>query len=292
MSVQGEPVAERSCEARNARDLTRPRRSPRATRSIWIGGRAVAVAMAAAVSIGMLVMMTGVAGAEPIKFDHYLCYPATGHNTQSPPPLLLADQFDELEHKPEQVQPRPVDRLCAPVLEKNGVKVLFDPVIHLSRYPFGPQPKSHVVRVVNQFEEATITTTAAGALLVPTSKSRQAPPPAPPSGTEYSYEHYKCYTLSTKPKFKPRSVTVVDQFGRHILKVTKRLWLCNPVTKFIPGGKEFPIRNRERHLVCYLAKPKKETLPSVLTSNQFFSDQLALNRAVELCLPSLKTLIR
>jgi hypothetical protein len=148
-----------------------------------------------------------------------------------------------------------------------------------------------VVRVKNQFEEVTVTTTAASALMVPTTKSVAQPPPQPPTGSEYSFEHYKCYTLSAKPHFKAKAVAIVDQFGTHKLKVVRRLWLCNPTAKIV-GPRVFPIKNPQRHLVCYLVKPAKEKPPTVFTNNQFFPEELVLSRANELCLPSLKTVIK
>jgi hypothetical protein len=291
MSVQNEAVAKGFYDARNARDLMRSRRLSRPTRRITMGSRTIALATAAATSIAMM-MMTGVAGAEvTLPYDHYICYPATDTHMQVPPPVTLIDQFDEIERTPENVLPGTTDRLCNPVFEKNGKKTLFDPVIHLKRYPFKAQSRTHTVQVINQFEEAVVTTTAAGELMVPTTKSVALPPPQPPTGGEYSFEHYKCYTLSAKPRFKPRHASIVDQFGNHRLKVIKRLWLCNPTAKIIQGH-GFPIKNRERHLVCYLVKPAKERLPTVFTNNQFFPEELVLSPAKELCLPSLKTVIK
>jgi hypothetical protein len=292
MSVQNKAVARRFCDASNARGLMRSRRSSRPKRRIATGNRTFALATAVGTSIAMM-MTTGVAGAEvTFPWDHYLCYPATDTHMQVPPPVTLIDQFDERERTPENVNPGTADRLCTPVFEKNGKKTLIDPVIHLKRYPFKAQSKTHVVQVLNQFEEAVLTTTAANELMVPTTKSRQPPPPAPPTGGEPSFEHYKCYTLSGKPRFHPRSVLVVDQFGRHTLKVTKRLWLCNPTAKIV-GPRVFQIQQPERHLVCYLVKARKEgPPPTVFTNNQFFPEELVLAPAKELCLPSLKRFIK
>jgi hypothetical protein len=254
---------------------------------------ALVAAVVAAIAATLMLVMSDVASAEfTPPWDHYLCYLASDTHGQPPPPVTLIDQFDEIERKPENVAPQPLDRLCNPVIEKNGKRTLIDPIIHLDRYPFKAQPKTKVVRVLNQFEEVNLTTTAAGELMVPSTKTTQVPPLPPPKGEEPSYEHYKCYTLAnTKPHFKPMRVSVVDQFGRHTLKVTKRLWLCNPTNKFTATG-QFPIKNPQRHLVCYLAKGPKERLQPVFTNNQFFPEELQVVRAAELCLPSLKTVIR
>lgn len=292
MFVQDKAEAAPLCDAWNARVLMRSRRSSGATRAMTMGSGVIALATALAASMAAVMLMSGVARAE-IPFDHYLCYPATDTHPQPLPPVILRDQFDELEGTQENVLPSTADRLCNPVFEKNGQKTLFDPVIHLKRYPFKAQPKTKVVRVLNQFEEAVITTTGAGELMVPTAKSVALPPPPQPTGKEYSYEHYKCYTLSPKPRFRPRSVVVVDQFGRHALKVMKRLWLCNPTGKInTQTGQAFPIKNRERHLVCYQVHPSREKPPTVFTNNQFFPEELVLKPAKELCLPSLKAIIR
>jgi hypothetical protein len=250
-----------------------------------------ALATAVVTSLAML-MMTGAAGATvKLPWDHYLCYLAKDTHKQKPPPVTLIDQFDELEKTQENVKLGTTDRLCNPVFEKNHEQVLFDPVIHLKRYPFKAQPRPHTVQVLNQFEEVTLNTTAAGELMVPTTKSVQPPPPSPPTGEEYSYEHYKCYKLAKTPPFKAVGVTVVDQFGSHVFKVVSRLWLCNPTTKIVKGT-VFKIHQPERHLVCYGLKPVSEPLRTVFTNNQFFPEELSLGPAKELCLPSLKHLIK
>jgi hypothetical protein len=230
------------------------------------------------------------AAAQPVKipFDHYLCYKATKTKVK-PPPVTLIDEFDEAEKTQENVRPTKATKFCTPVYEKNHEQVLFDPVIHLTRYPFKATAPTKHVEITNQFETVQLKTIAPVELMVPTTKSTEAPPP-PPTGEEYSFEHYKCYTLE-KLKFTKREVIVTDQFGSHTLLVTARTRLCNPVTKIV-AGREFPIRNPERHLVCYTAKPTtKEPLRPVFTNNQFGPDQPVLGTVVELCLPSYKKLL-
>jgi hypothetical protein len=63
------------------------------------------------------------------------------------------------------------------------------------------------------------------------------------------------------------------------------------VTKIVAGA-TFPIKQPERHLVCYAVKPLAERLPKVFTNNQFGQESLALGPAKELCLPSFKRLIK
>ena len=218
------------------------------------------------------------------QFDHYLCYKTKGADI--PPPVTLIDQFDEAEGTQEHVEPIVLKQLCNPLFEKNHQKVLVDPVIHLTKYPFTPQPRVKTVEIENQFETTRVTTVAAVELRVPTTKDLNKPP-APPTGEEFSYEHYKCYTLQKAP-FTKRTVLVTDQFGAHKLHIVSRARLCNPVTKITSTG-TFPIRNRERHLVCYVVELKREGLPTrVFTNNQFGPEQLRLSPAQELCLPSRK----
>jgi hypothetical protein len=85
-------------------------------------------------------------------------------------------------------------------------------------------------------------------------------------------------------------VLIVDQFGEHKAHLVARARLCNPVKKIAPTG-TFPIRQPERHLVCYTVEGKPETLPPVFTNNQFGEEHLTLTPADELCLPSFKRLI-
>ena len=68
------------------------------------------------------------------------------------------------------------------------------------------------------------------------------------------------------------------------------------MTKIV-AGRVFPIRRPERHLLCYTVKAPIEPERKVFTNNQFGPEKLVLKStktagpAVELCLPSLKTLI-
>ena len=235
------------------------------------------------------------AAAQPkIPFDHYLCYKVTPRVKVILPAVTLIDQFDEAEKIQENVRPKPATKFCAPVFEKNHERVLFDPVIHLTRYPFTNKPPAKNVEIINQFEQVKLRTIVPVELMVPTTKSRTEPPPPPPTGEEFSFEHYKCYTLE-KATFQKREVLVTDQFGAHTLLVTTRTRLCNPVTKIV-NGRTFPIRNRERHLVCYAVKPHTESQPLVFTNNQFGPNSLQfgpskVGAAIELCLPTLKKLL-
>jgi len=248
---------------------------------------ALATAMAGVLLAGTLTVDAG-AQSQNIPFDHYLCYKATKAKV-TPPPVTLIDEFDEAEGTRENVQPEKATKFCAPVIEKNHEKVLFDPVIHLTRYPFKAKAPAKTVEVTNQFEHVVLTTGVPDELMVPTTKGLTETP-APPTGEEYSYEHYKCYTLK-ETAFTKSDVLVTDQFGAHTLNLTKRTRLCNPTTKIV-NGRTFPIRNPERHLLCYAVKPTtKEKLPTVFTNNQFGADQLKLGSAVELCLPTLKKLL-
>jgi hypothetical protein len=251
----------------------------------------------ATATAGMLLAGTLAADAAAqikVPFDHYLCYKVTPRLKVTPPPLVLIDQFDEAEKKQENVRPKPATKFCAPVFEKNHEQVLFDPVIHLTRYPFTSKAPSKHVEIFNQFEQVQLKTLAPVELIVPTTKTRTEPPPPPPTGEEFSFEHYKCYTLE-KNTFVKKTVTVTDQFGLHTLVVTMRTRLCNPVTKIV-NGRTFPIRNPERHLLCYAVKPHTESQPLVFVDNQFGPNELQfgpskVGAAIELCLPTFKRLL-
>jgi hypothetical protein len=84
---------------------------------------------------------------------------------------------------------------------------------------------------------------------------------------------------------------LTDQFGTSTAVVQEPLVLCNPTKKARPGISTTPIPPglENAHLVCYLID---DTLPPPTdrfkTSNQFGSEELTVNAAQNLCVPSLK----
>ena len=103
--------------------------------------------------------------------------------------------------------------------------------------------------------------------------------------------HFACYRALPFGPTTPRPVTLTDQFGTANAVVSEPLVLCNPTKKARPGIGTTPIPPglESAHLVCYLIDdtltPPTDTIK---TSNQFGSEQLTVNPAQNLCLPSLK----
>lgn len=94
-------------------------------------------------------------------------------------------------------------------------------------------------------------------------------------------EHFKCYKLQ-KRRFKPRKVTLTDQFGQRRTKVRRRAEFCTPVQK----NQEI-FQNRRAHLQCYSVGGPELGL-NVAVRNQFGSQRLLVGGPQRLCLPTRK----
>ena len=96
-------------------------------------------------------------------------------------------------------------------------------------------------------------------------------------------------TASTRDRrFKPRTVTLVDQFGRSKAVASQLTTLCAPVRK---NGST--VRNARAHLVCYPIKRKPAFRSrKVVITNQFEKGtRLVVVRPVQLCVPSGKAVL-
>jgi hypothetical protein len=114
-----------------------------------------------------------------------------------------------------------------------------------------------------------------------------AAPPTAPAGLD----HFKCYT-TTKPAFKPRTVTVKDQFVSGKTAVLSVQTLCNPVSKRYPvSAKPSRVLHRQAHLTCYQTRDSGIDVKArkVSVTNQFGRRELTVLRPVSLCVPSLKS---
>ena len=100
-------------------------------------------------------------------------------------------------------------------------------------------------------------------------------------------DHYKCYTVKPKERFKARQVTLADQFEDLRATVVKPLTFCAPVRK-----NKGPLLRPAAHLKCYAItgsseKPKKPEV-EVGIENQFGAAQLVVLGPRTLCAPTLK----
>jgi hypothetical protein len=98
-------------------------------------------------------------------------------------------------------------------------------------------------------------------------------------------EHLKCYESAPLRRFKPRRVSLVDQFGDSRTRVLSPGSLCTPVRK---NAERFS--NRRAHLHCYPTRRSPAFTPrNVAVRNQFGSAVLRLSRPTALCAPAVKT---
>jgi hypothetical protein len=202
--------------------------------------------------------------------DHYLCYAGKFPRFQKRD-VTLKDQFDDTAGRRARVL-KPL-LFCNPA-SKNG-EPLYEPTGHLKCYAVKPEKTERTVVVRNQFgQNMNVTTKKSRLLCLPTEKNQEGPP--------QQLDHFKCYT-GKFPKFSPRNVTLVDQFGTLQTQVRKPLVLCNPVSK--DGG---PIHNPLNHLECYGVTPRP-VRQTVTANNQFGQETVKTKKAVMLCLPSGKS---
>lgn len=217
--------------------------------------------------------------------DHFVLYkvkPTKGSpKFGSFAPVTLADQFGVADYRVDKP-----GRLGLPA-DKNG-EGFVDPVTHLEDYKVKPikgAPKFAPiadVAVANQCNDLRLEISKPVSILVPSSKSLVAPPPAPGIGAQV--DHFLCYAATVQrkladgtklPKF-PKGIQVVaaDQFQSRRYDLTKITRFCNPVDKsgsplIVSGpdkGRPVPItpasiRHSGVHLVCYQAKLAKALIP-------------------------------
>jgi len=107
----------------------------------------------------------------------------------------------------------------------------------------------------------------------------------------YALDHYECYFVKPLQIFKPRRVTLLDQFGFRTALVTSPAELCNPVVKTLPSGVSTPILRKDAHLLCYNQNPANMAPRQDLVMNQFGEGVVNPVQPSLLCLPSGKSLV-
>jgi hypothetical protein len=199
--------------------------------------------------------------------DHFKCYtgkfPRFAKRT-----VTLEDQFSSRQARV--LQPlffcNPAAKDAEPLYEEAG---------HLECYTIKARKDrpAPVVRVYNQYGQETVKVKNPALLCLPTRKNALPEPVAT--------DHYECYR-GKFPRFEPRLVALVDQFGTEQTQVLKPRFLCNPVAK---NGE--PIRDRLTHLKCYDIRPKR-TRQTITIANQFGSKSVTTKASKLLCVPSSK----
>ena len=104
----------------------------------------------------------------------------------------------------------------------------------------------------------------------------------------FRLDHFQCYSIKPFGHFRPRTVKLVDQFGRSKARITQLTTLCAPVRK-----NTTPVRNPLAHLACY---PIQRRAPAFRTrtatiSNQFEKVAVRIVKPVQLCVPSGKSVV-
>jgi hypothetical protein len=104
----------------------------------------------------------------------------------------------------------------------------------------------------------------------------------------FRLNHFQCYGVDPGSAFKPRAVTLADQFGRSKAVASQLTTLCAPVRK---NGST--VRNARAHLVCYpiKRKPAFRSRKAVITNQFEKGTRLVVVRPVQLCLPSGKAVL-
>lgn len=101
-------------------------------------------------------------------------------------------------------------------------------------------------------------------------------------------EHFACYRVKEQgQRFASRHVQVTDQFGSHQPRLVKPRDLCNPAQK-----NSEPFLQKKVHLKCYTVQDKGFAPRTVVTRDQFGSLRLAVHKRRDLCMPSLKKLLK
>ena len=213
--------------------------------------------------------------------DHFKCY--TGVFSAFEGEATLKDQFGQ-----EQVGLNRPNRFCNPV-SKNG-QGIFDEGGHLMRYATSPPAGAPAfasinVMVQNQFGLQDLVIVGRKGLFVPTRKDKLKAPAA--------LDHFKCYSVQGDAV--GAKVRLEDQFdeadGRvERARVLEPVTLCAPVEKTYQGVTT-PIGDPTMHLVCYTIETGPFARRTVRFRNQLGKGPVTVRRPVELCAPSLKTVV-
>lgn len=218
------------------------------------------------------------------RLEHFQCYGAKSGKRFKRRKVSLADQFVTTKARVL----RPV-KLCNPA--KKNTEPYINKEAHLTCYAIKePNFKKRGVIARNQFGSARLTVLKPKTLCVPSTKkklSKRVRNPKLKAKPNLPTDHFKCYSVAAKNKFKARKVTLKDQFGKLRVRVLKPFELCNPVQK-----NNESIKHPVKHLVCYkIVNTKRKARfkkRNVAVRNQFGRKTLKITRRATLCVPSSK----
>ncbi|HHI88352.1 MAG TPA: hypothetical protein ENK01_00230 [Hellea balneolensis] len=99
-------------------------------------------------------------------------------------------------------------------------------------------------------------------------------------------DHFQCYRLEKGDRVKPQTIYIKDQFGGTKAVLGRPVMLCNPSFK-VHNGKEYPVRDKKRHLVCYnYVKQERPRSQSLYINTQFGADKVISTRRELFCAPA------
>jgi hypothetical protein len=154
---------------------------------------------------------------------------------------------------------------------------------HRVRLLAGLEP-STTVSLVDRFGSTTPLVRRALALCAPASKNDEDPD-APADG-----EHLEAYRLLGTPLSPAPTLTFGDQFGVHVLTVSKPSHLLVPTLKRLtPPGPQPPVAPYVDHFQCYKIQVVQGALPTlagVHVADQFGATVAQVRTAKHLCVPA------
>lgn len=212
-------------------------------------------------------------GDPAVLENHYLVYevPEVFNVTDN---IQLDDQFGQSNHTQLLLE-----KFANPV-DKNGEGIPHPLIHHIWWEIDNPEPVKRV-ELDNQFGRQTWTVTNGRYLLTPASKNDPSgtPPPEPAN-------HYKCY--EAMGPIVDQSVMLQDQFIGFTGLVMEPMFFCNPTTKTVADGTEFPPVDETVHLACYKVDPMMPVDAPLTAIDQFGSWQITAHMTEWLCVPTEK----
>lgn len=114
------------------------------------------------------------------------------------------------------------------------------------------------------------------------------PVPVMPKPINVRGDHFQCYMLKKGDNLKEETLHIEDQFGATKTVLGRPVMLCNPSAKR-HNGKDYKIRNKKRHLVCYNYRERQEVKSqSLMINNQMGPDKVVSSKRELFCVPSEK----
>lgn len=216
------------------------------------------------------------------KLDHFKFYRVDVEHPPGNVPVLLKGQF---ETAPRQHNVLLLSFFGIPV-SKGGARIR-NSKTHLSWHILaGAHEDMRTVGIVNQFGRDVLRLGDPAFLLAPAVKQRGNE--VKPAEVPADVSHFKGYRILRSNEFKPRTVTLKDQFDTAPVrfKVEAPMFFCVPVEKKA-GDKAWPVVNPEDHLVIYPV-PIRQYPGKRPVWDQFKGGMLQNFRAWFLAVPSKK----